>query len=388
MEEILYAYWLSNLDGVGNGTVRNLLEYAGSLEEIWKLTPKELDSAELKLSLPVRQLIISSRDESEVRRSYEEMLRTGITFYHYGHPLYPRKLRNIYDPPQGIYVKGKLPDPDVMSIAMVGARNCSEYGRLMARKLALALADAKIPVISGMARGIDGIAQEAALEGGGYSCGVLGCGVDICYPEENRNLYDKLSVSGGLISEYHPGISPQSGQFPLRNRIISALSDIVIVVEARERSGSLITVDQALEQGRDVYALPGRVCDSLSQGCNRLIRQGAGIITSVQDFLKDISVYRGEAHYPVPNMNEDTKKNADTRRSADDAVQMTLATAGMLSDEEKVLLSAMDYVPQNISALQNTTGLDAGKLYTLLMQLSMKGYILQKGSRYVLSGEK
>ncbi len=377
MEEILYAYWLSNLDGVGNGTVRNLLEYAGSLEDIWKLTPAELDSVGLKLPVSVRQLIISSRDESAIKKSYEEMLRSGIRFYHRGHPLYPHRLRNIYDPPQGIYVKGKLPDPEAMNIAIVGARNCSEYGRLMARKLALALADAGLPVISGMARGIDGIAQEAALEGGGYSCGVLGCGVDICYPEGNRGLYDKLSASGGLISEYHPGVAPQSGQFPLRNRIISALSDIVIVVEARERSGSLITADQALEQGRDVYALPGRVCDSLSQGCNRLIRQGAGIITSVQDFLKDISVYH------TPGKDEDTPGSHSPQE-----VQMTLATAGILSGDEKMLLSAMDYVPQSISALQNTTGLDAGRLYTLLMQLSMKGYILQKGSRYVLSGEK
>ena len=289
MEEILYAYWLSNLDGVGSKTVRALLEYAGSLQDIWNLSQKDLDEAPLMLTLPVKKLILSSRDESAVKKSFEEMQKKGINFYHPGHPEYPRKLKYIYDPPQGIYVKGKLPDPDVLSIAMVGARNCSEYGKMMARKIATSLAGAGIQIISGMARGIDGISQETALEAGGYTCGVLGCGVDICYPEENRGLYEKLVTSGGLISEYHPGTAARSGLFPMRNRIISALSDIVIVVEARERSGSLITADQALEQGRDVYALPGRVCDGLSQGCNRLIKQGAGIILSADDFLKEIA---------------------------------------------------------------------------------------------------
>ncbi|MBR6390407.1 MAG: DNA-processing protein DprA [Lachnospiraceae bacterium] len=375
MEEILYAYWLSNLDGVGSATVRTLLEYAGSLENIWKLTPAELDSGELKLKTPVKQLILSSRDESAVKRSYDDMLRSGIIFCHSRHPLYPQRLRNIYDPPLWIYAKGRLPDPEAMSIAIVGARNCSGYGRMMAEKLAQALARAGLPVISGMARGIDGIAQEAALEAGGYSCGVLGCGVDICYPEGNRKLYDMLCSSGGLISEYHPGVAPQSGQFPLRNRIISALSDIVIVVEARERSGSLITADQALEQGRDVYALPGRICDSLSQGCNRLIRQGAGVITSVQDFLKEIAVY----HAP----EEDRPPSADGCVRPQD-VQLTLAASGLLSPDEKKLLSVMDYYPKSVGVLQNETGFDAVRLYPLLMQLSMKGYILQQGSHYML----
>lgn len=378
MEEILYAYWLSNLDGVGSATVRTLLEYAGSLEDIWKLTPAELDSETLKLKAPVKQLILSSRDEDAVKRSYEEMLRSGITFCHYRHPLYPAKLKNIYDPPLWIYAKGRLPDPETMSIAIVGARNCSEYGRLMARNLALALARAGISVISGMARGIDGIAQEAALEAGGYSCGVLGCGVDICYPDGNRKLYDKLCANGGLISEYHPGVAPQSGQFPLRNRIISALSDIVIVVEARERSGSLITADQALEQGRDVYALPGRVCDSLSQGCNRLIRQGAGIITSVQDFLREITLCHSAEEEPQPDTAGSGKAHE---------VQLTLAAAGPLSADEKKLLSVMDYYPKSVGALMNGTGFDTVRLYPLLMQLSMKGCILQQGSRYVLNGE-
>ncbi len=391
MEDILYAYWLSNLDGIGNGTVRKLLEYTGSLEEIWKMSSAALDPPALKLTQRARELILSSRDETAVRKSYESMTDRGILFYHRGHPEYPVRLGNIYDPPQGIYVRGRLPDPDVMSIAMVGARNCSEYGRLCARKIATLLGSAGIQIISGMARGIDGIAQNAALCAGGYSCGVLGCGVDICYPEENRKLYDSLAASGGLISEYHPGVMPQSGQFPLRNRIISALSDIVVVVEARERSGSLITADQALEQGRDVYAVPARIADTLSGGCNRLIRQGAGIIVSAEDFLNDISGYltakNNAADSSVIGAEiTDPEAYYDTGTDPAVPVQLTLPAACAMSADEKLLLDAMDYNPKSVSALQRETGFDTGRMYTLLMQLSMKGCILQKGGQYVLSG--
>ena len=374
MEEILYAYWLSNLDGIGNKTIRALREYAGSLQDIWNLTPDELGEKSLGLTAPMKRLILTSRDESAVKKSFEEMQRCGISFYHIDHPEYPRKLKYIYDPPQGIYVKGRLPDPNILSVAMVGARNCSEYGKMMSRKLSVALAGAGIQIISGMARGIDGISQEAALEAGGYTCGVLGCGVDICYPEENRILYDRLITSGGLISEYHPGVAAKSGQFPLRNRIISALSDIVIIVEARERSGSLITADQALEQGRDVYTLPGRVCDALSQGCNRLIRQGAGIILSPEDFLKEIAAGYGTA---VSSEETGTEK-AGTG-------QLSLTASCLLSDDEKRLLSAMDYTPKSIGELCEASGLDTGRIYGCLMQLSLKGLILQKGSRYVIA---
>ena len=141
-------------------------------------------------------------------------------------------------------------------------------------------------MVSGMARGIDGIAQKAALEAGGASFAVLGCGVDICYPEENRELYDRLLQEGGILSEYPPGMPPEPKLFPPRNRIISGLSDLVLVIEARKKSGTLITVDMALEQGREVYALPGRVSDKLSDGCNRLIRQGAGVATCPEDILE------------------------------------------------------------------------------------------------------
>ena len=226
---------------------------------------------------------------------------------------YPAVLRQIRSAPGRLYVRGMLPDPDRPAVAIIGARRCSSYGRDMARLFAGALSAAGVQIISGMASGIDGIAQRAALETGGISFGVLGCGTDLCYPAGNRDLYEALLEKGGLLSEYPAGTPPVSGHFPARNRIISALSDAVLVIEAKERSGTLITVDFALEQGRDVYALPGRLTDGWSEGCNRLIRQGAGIALTPDDILealvgsgKNMAVYAHGKGRPVPGRTKET----------------------------------------------------------------------------------
>ena len=189
---------------------------------------------------------------------------------------FPDKLRFIPGCPAGIYVKGELPEPQKKSVAIVGARECSEYGRKMAEYFASHLAAAGVQIISGMARGIDGIAQKAALEAGGSSFGILGSGVDIVYPEQNRKIYEMIEGHGGLISEHPEGTPPRGRNFASRNRIISGMCDILLVIEARLRSGTSITVNDALEQGREIYAVPGRLTDGLSAGCNRLILEGAG----------------------------------------------------------------------------------------------------------------
>lgn len=199
---------------------------------------------------------------------------------------YPQQLRQIRNAPQRLYVRGRLPDKERPSVAIIGARKCSSYGCEMARWFARELASSGVQIISGMACGVDGIAQMAALEVGGDSFGVLGCGTDICYPGENKKLYELLLEKGGVLSEHPAGTPPIAAHFPSRNRIISALSDCVLVIEAKERSGTLITVDFALEQGRDVYALPGRITDGLSSGCNKLLWQGAGLALAPRDILE------------------------------------------------------------------------------------------------------
>lgn len=277
----------------------------------------------------VLKLLLAARS-GEPERVEEELLRSGTAFTCILEKDFPERLRHIPDPPFGLYYRGGLPGESGPAAAVIGARLASGYGREQARRFAGRIAADGITVISGMARGIDGIAQRAALDAGGRSYAVLGCGTDICYPEENRNLYDRLLREGGILSEYPPGTLPEARLFPPRNRIISGLSDLVLVIEARRRSGTLITVDMALEQGREVYALPGRVSDRLSDGCNRLIRQGAVPATCPEDILeffyeaadqrseKEYKAARNHLNKTVPGDNGDHR---DEKESEDDGEQ-------------------------------------------------------------------
>ncbi len=205
---------------------------------------------------------------------------------------FPDCLRTLRQPPSALYVRGDLPDPGIPSVAIIGARNCTFYGSDMAKWFSSELARAGVQIISGMAMGVDGIAQRAALDAGGRSFGILGCGTDICYPKSNRDLYDALLEKGGVLSEYPDATQPLPALFPQRNRLIAGFSQALLVVEAREKSGTLITADAALEQGKDVFVLPGRITDSLSTGCNRLIAQGASIALSPDTILEALGIVR------------------------------------------------------------------------------------------------
>lgn len=219
-------------------------------------------------------------------------MKENVYYYRKNNEQYPKRMLSYKDMPNQLYVKGRLPEDEVPSIAIVGARMCSPYGRQQAYNYARLLARHGVQVISGMALGIDSYAHEGALAGGGNTFAVLGCGVDVCYPPRNRKLYEQIQKQGGVLSEFEPGTKPLPYHFPLRNRIISALADLVLVVEAKEKSGSLITADIALEQGKTVLAVPGRVDNAFSKGCNRLIGQGAGVADSVDTILKELDIER------------------------------------------------------------------------------------------------
>lgn len=227
-------------------------------------------------------------DLEGMKKEYEEVVTKGIFFVGIHEKEYPERLREIPDAPMGLYYRGKLPEEGIPAVAIIGSRDCSEYGKNVAAELGRFLGERGIDVISGMARGIDGISQQAALKAGGASYGVLGSGVDVCYPASNQGLYDTLLEKGGILSTYPPGTQPVSRNFPPRNRIVSGLADALVVVEARLKSGTLITVDMALEQGKDVYVVPGRVTDRLSDGCNKLLKQGAGVYTDPESFLEEL----------------------------------------------------------------------------------------------------
>lgn len=284
-EQKAYAYWLAAMPGMGSIRIHQLLSLCQDAREAYFATEKLWKQV---VSDQHYEAIQEAKRSWDVYEKYEQLLEADISFVVEGETEYPRRLANIVDRPYGIFYKGGLPLELQPAVAIIGARACSEYGGFVARELGRELGRKGIQVISGMARGIDGISQRGALEVGGSSYGVLGSGVDVCYPAENRGIYEGLIEQGGIISEFVPGTGARAQNFPLRNRIVSGLCDVLVVVEAREKSGTLITVDMALEQGREVYVVPGRITDRLSDGCNRLLKQGAGVLLSPGDFIRDL----------------------------------------------------------------------------------------------------
>lgn len=285
-------------------------------------------------------------------------------------PEYPKRLKNIPDSPETLYVIGSLPDDDKPSCAIVGARLCNRYGSTIAREYGRILASHGIQIISGMAIGVDSIAQKGALEGQGKTFAVLGCGVDICYPSGNLTLYQTLALSGGIISEFPPGTPPIRRNFPLRNRIISGLADLVLIVEAKSKSGSLITADYALEQGRIVYAVPGRVGDALSDGCNTLIAEGAGIANSPEAILAefdriDQTLSFEEGQNRLLQQHRQKERRVQTDNTLPDHTQMVYRT---LSWSESI----------GIDEIAEKTGLSVQDINASLMRLLLAGYIAEE----------
>lgn len=305
-----------------------------------------------------------------------------IKKYRLGEEGYPKRLTDIAGAPRELYVLGRLPEEERLSVAVIGARECSEYGRCVARELGAVLGGNGITVVSGMARGIDGISQEAALDAGGSSFGVLGCGVDICYPKENRQLYERLQISGGVLSEYAPGTGACAFHFPPRNRIVSGLADVVVVVEARMKSGTLITVDMALEQGREVYVVPGRVTDRLSDGCNHLIRQGAGILLSPEEFLREL--LEGEiGKTAAEELRRRRRKRRERREEQDGADQRSADQRRKISEglspELAAVLGTLDFTPKTLEQIREMLpeGAGQGQLSAQMMKLCVDGLAQQ-----------
>jgi len=280
-----YACWLCSFPDIGNRQIHALWEACGGSEGVYQASPEEWGQVlSEKQVAGLKAFTALWRPEEEHRR----MRAQGIRLLTIGDREYPERLREIPDAPCGLFIRGKLPGEEVPAVAVIGARECSEYGRYVAGRLGAVLGRCGITVVSGMARGIDGISQEAALAAGGRSVGVLGSGVDVCYPAQNKGLYERLAQSGAVLSPYPLGTPARARNFPPRNRIVSGLADAVVVIEAKVKSGTLITVDMALEQGREVYVVPGRVTDRLSDGCNRLIRQGAGVMLEPEEFVEEL----------------------------------------------------------------------------------------------------
>jgi DNA processing protein len=287
------ACWVAfnRTPGIAGKRIRLLLGRFGSLAGAWKAPAKELALAGLDARTIGRLEAVRSRLEPE--RELERVRRAGAWVLTWRDAEYPQRLAAIPDPPPVLYVRGRLSDADAWALAIVGTRRPTLYGRGVAERLAAELAGAGVTIVSGLAKGIDSHAHRGALAGGGRTLAVLGNGIDLCYPPENRRLAAEIAEHGALVTEYGLGVGPAGENFPPRNRIISGLAAGVLVVEAGETSGALITCRFAAEQGRDVFAVPGPITSPASRGCHRLIQDGAALVTSADDVLQELNPHIG-----------------------------------------------------------------------------------------------
>ena len=347
-EKQTLAFWLQHISQLTNQTKFLLQECFVSLNELTQAGEKQLRSLGYLTDENI-YFLKKAQQELDLEVIREEMKRKSISYSPWDSQLYPEKLLEIHDPPLGLFFKGRMPSSGGYSVGVVGARKCTAYGESHALRLGEKLGKAGVKVISGLALGIDGFAHRGALKGGGETFAVLGCGLDICYPRANIGLFqDILESGGGIISEHPVGTPPLAFHFPLRNRIISGLSRALIIIEAKEKSGSLITADLALEQGKDVYALPGPVDSSYSRGCHQLIRQGAGIIISPEILMEDLGILSNESL-----VNE--KK--------------------VLDSSENIVYSLLCLNPKGVDELLSDAKMEVAKLMQTLISLELKGYI-------------
>ena len=344
-----YWEWLCSIPGLYLSGQEVLLRCFSSPEGIWNATEQELNHLEEKGCQWIDCVKKFRRTVSPAEITHRNET-AGIQFISREHTMYPDSLIPLKGMPYGLFYRGHLPVRDRKSVAVVGARMCTPSGREWARRISSEIILAGGQVISGAAYGIDGVAQWEALERGGGSFAVLGCGVDCCYPSSHARLFERLEREGGILSEFPPGTRPFRSHFPMRNRIISGLSDAVVVVEARKKSGSLITADFAAEQGKQVLAVPGRPEDELSQGCNDLIAHGAGIILSEESIVKEL----------FPDYKQ--KK----RKLSEDIV---------LAPVENLVYSSLDLHSKSLWELEECLPLSLADLSNGLLSLEMKGLI-------------
>lgn len=393
MAALKYWVWLTALPGLSNRSRLLLLERYGSPEDVYYADAEELALTEGLT--PGQAQLLSDKSLTRADRILADCARGDIFLLTMQDAAYPARLRDIFDPPVLLYGKGSLPLFDEeAAIAVVGTRSCTPYGLRCAHRMGYELARQGAVVVSGMAKGIDGAAMRGALQAGGFTAAVLGGGVDVVYPAENRRLYEDIAATGVLLSEYPPGTEPKGSHFPVRNRIISGLSLGVLVVEAPERSGALITANTALEQGRDVFAVPGPINADTSRGCNQLIRDGAGLVMEAWDVLGTYQRQFPQKLRPIRAAMPETPKGAadETRDTPVPAKQegektparpvLDLAGEGAaLTDDQKRVLRVL---PADRPLLADEaavmTELPVRRVLSALTMLEIDGYVCRQGA--------
>ncbi len=358
--------WFANLQHIITRKKIELLRIFDNPRQIYNADSVALARTGI-LSRENIESILSQESRIDVDRTMEKLEINHIDVVTLTDSRYPHLLKNICDPPVCLYVRGKLIN-DEPTVGVVGSRMASGYGASIAKKISAELSGYNICVISGMARGIDTAAHQGALWAGGRTIAVFGCGLDIVYPPENRKLMERIIEKGAVISEYPPGVQPAPHHFPIRNRIVSGMSIGILVVEAGEKSGSLITAQLALEQGRDVYALPGNVISINSKGTNKLIQDGAKLVTSVQDIVEEILWYRNFEIKPVLDLNDYRNKKKILEE---------------LDRDEHNVLEMLSLESLQIDEIQNKLACEMTLLHRVLLSLEMKGLVKREtGGKY------
>ena len=362
MSELKYWLGFNIVKGIGPAKVQALLDYYGELSAAWMAPEQELT----RIGLDQRALktLREAKASLDLDAELARVEAAGIRLLTWQMPEYPSYLKETPTPPPLIYVAGEIREVDQFAVAVVGTRRLTSYGRQVTKDLVTGLVHNGVTVVSGLARGIDAVAHKTAVSLDGRTIGVLGSGLDCIYPTEHRSLAKEIVAGkGALISEYGLGVRPEAKNFPPRNRIISGLSLGVIVVEAGERSGALITTNFALEQDRDVFAVPGNVNSPVSMGPNRLIQQGAKLVTGVDDVLEELNLHM---------VAEKT------------AVQLALPG----SNEEVALYTHLSAQPVHIDELRRATGLSSSEVSSTLTLMELKGMVQQVGGmNYILCRE-
>lgn len=353
MTDVRYWVAFNRAPGIGPAKVRALLDHFGDLELAWHAAPADLREA--GLDRRAIENLVKLRESYDPDTDIRKAERAGAHILTWDDPAYPIRLREIPNPPPVLYVKGGFVESDQWALAIVGTRRASAYGKEAARVFAGELAASGVTIVSGLARGIDAAAHQATLEAGGRTIAVLGHGIDQIYPPEHHKLAEQIVRQGALVSDYPPGTRPEAVNFPPRNRIISGLSLGVLIVEAGETSGALITADFAADQGRDVFAVPGNVFARSSTGTNKLLRDGAAMVLSAQDILEQLNMtmvaQHIEARASIPPQDE----------------------------TEKALLALLSSEPVHIDEIGRQTGLPIAQVSSTLTLMELKGLVRQVG---------
>lgn len=349
-EKLKYYLALNKIPNLNYIKFKKLLNYFGSVENIWNAKGDDFyNIPDIRKS--TIEALLQYKEKIQLDEEYEKVIKSNLSVLTIDDDNYPCDLKNISDPPIVLYIKGRITEDDKNAIAVVGSRRATSYGKETAKKISYDLAKRGITVVSGLARGIDTWAHLGALSAKGRTIAVLGCGINIVYPKENRDLYEKISASGAVISEFPLSTPPYAHNFPRRNRIISGLSKGVVVVEASQKSGALITANFAVEQGKDVFAVPGSITSDVSKGTHRLIKEGAKLTESIQDILEE---------FGIKDVTEEIIKKRE-----------------VLPEVEKIVYDTLSCEEKYLDEIIQESGLPASVVSSTLLLLEMKGLAKQ-----------